>query len=170
MKFTALFLFVFVTIACQNYSNELSCDSIEYSFYSGWAERHTATLDRKGVFTIYKYDNPNYISTKVQLSEIEIDSMNTLIKKINFESYNKVVNDSCIDCGEFALVIKLNDKSYDYYQKGGNSKSENDFFSIFSFLQKKIPLNGYLKKIMRKKQFESFNVLMEHSIKPVKFP
>ncbi|WP_353086353.1 hypothetical protein [Flavobacterium sp.] len=170
MKFKALFLLALVTLACHNNSTELSCDFVEYSFNSGWAEKHTATLDKKGVFTIYKYNYPNYISTKVQLSENEIDSLNILIKKINFKSYNKVANDSCIDCSEFALVLKINNKSYDYYQKGGSSSSEDDFNTIFSFLEKKIPLNGYHEIIMRKKQFESFNQLMKHSLKPVKFP
>lgn len=164
MKKVIVFLIISCFFSCKR--EPASFESIEVSYYSGWADGHITIVSKDGtvkrITALNQYGDHSTYSFTEKLDLDKLDSISSYVKKLKTSEIKKSYKEGCVDCPEYAIKIITKEKTIRCMIQG-KPIIGNDIAKLCAMISRlEVTKN---KDFARSIDYETPNYLIE----PVKF-
>jgi len=102
-----IFVILFLGLmSCSEKKIDQPFSIIDYSHYHGWTSVYSIKVDSLGQIYIQGEDiNGNKWFIRTEISSTALDSLSTLVNKIDYVKLDTLYKKNCEDCGYYYLII-----------------------------------------------------------------
>jgi hypothetical protein len=108
----------------------LPFNSIDYSYDNGWTGVYSIKIDNTGKTYILGEDiNKGKLFVRTEITSKSMDSLFTLVNKINSANLDTLYKKNCEDCGYYYLIIKKQSEVVKLFVQGRRN-NDNDLMEV----------------------------------------